>query len=381
MASLTLRSIKGSPLTLAEVDTNFTNLNTELGTKLTATSYTAADILSKLLTVDGASSGLDADLVDGLSPTSSNVGNSLVSRNSSGNFTAGIITASLVGNVAGDIYASDGITRILDNGTGANATFTGNVTGNVTGTLTGNASTATTLANTRSISATGDATWTINFNGSANSTAALTLANTGVTAGTYTKVTVDAKGRTTAGASLSSADITTILGYTPLSTTGKAADANLLDGYDSALTATANTVAVRDSSGDITANLFKGTATAARYADLAEKYTTDKEYQVGTVVTISSDDEAECTATVSIGQRAIGVISQNPAFLMNAESEGQAVALKGRVPIRVIGPIRKGQTLIAAEDGCAISGDVNVIAIALSTNLDINEKLVEGFIV
>jgi hypothetical protein len=78
MASLTLRSIKGSPLTLAEVDANFTALNTELGTKLTATSYNAADVLSKLLTVDGANSGLDADLVDGLNPTAINTGNCFI---------------------------------------------------------------------------------------------------------------------------------------------------------------------------------------------------------------------------------------------------------------------------------------------------------------
>jgi len=58
---------------------------------------------------------------------------------------------------------------------------------------------AASLTTSRSISATGDATWTVNFNGTANATAAITLANSGVGAGAYQEVTVDAKGRVTAG--------------------------------------------------------------------------------------------------------------------------------------------------------------------------------------
>lgn len=63
------------------------------------------------------------------------------------------------------------------------------------------------LATARTISITGDATWTTSFDGSANATGELTLADSGVTAGTYPKVTVDAKGRVTAGAVLAAADI------------------------------------------------------------------------------------------------------------------------------------------------------------------------------
>lgn len=365
MASLTLRSIKGSPLTLAEVDANFTALNTELGTKLTATSYNAADVLSKLLTVDGANSGLDADLVDGLSPTATNVGTSLVSRNSSGGFAAGTITATLTGNVTGNL--------------------TGNVTGNLTGNVTGNTSgSAGTLANTRTISITGDGSWTTSFNGSANVTGAFTLVNTGVVAGTYTKITVDAKGRATVGTTLSGTDVTNALGYIPWHSgndgAGSGLDADLLDGFSSAAAATGNTIALRDASGNLTANVFNGVATSARYADLAEKYTTDQEYPVGTVIVISDKEDFECTASDYIGQHSIGVISENPAFLMNSESSGQAVAIKGRVPVRVIGPIRKGETLCAAANGQATLGQVNAIAIALKTDLTYEEKLVECFI-
>lgn len=65
MATLTLRAVKGSRLTNAEVDGNFVALNDELATKLNTSAYTASDVLSKLLGVDGAGSGLDADLLDG----------------------------------------------------------------------------------------------------------------------------------------------------------------------------------------------------------------------------------------------------------------------------------------------------------------------------
>lgn len=66
MANLTLRSVKGSPLTNAEVDGNFTALNTEINTKLDSDTYTANDILTKLKTVDGHGSGLDSEMLDGI---------------------------------------------------------------------------------------------------------------------------------------------------------------------------------------------------------------------------------------------------------------------------------------------------------------------------
>jgi hypothetical protein len=96
-ASITLRSTKGSPLTNTEVDNNFNNLNTAIATGLTAASYTAADVLAKLVTVDGAGSGLDADLLDGLTTASANTASTVVVRDASGNFSAGTITAALTG--------------------------------------------------------------------------------------------------------------------------------------------------------------------------------------------------------------------------------------------------------------------------------------------
>lgn len=315
------------------------------------------------------------------------------------NITAVRVFANLTGDVTGDIYASNGTTKILDNGTGANASFTGNVTGNVngivtglagssligpvtgdvTGNLTGNVTGK--FVNARTISITGDATWSTTFDGSANVTAALTLANSGVTAGTYTKLTVDSKGRVTSGTALTSADVTSALTYTPLPNNGKAVDSALLNGYVQTSAATANTVMFRDASGNTTVNNLYGTAQFAKYADLAEKYKTLDEYPIGTVIVVATDlVDAECMQSTVIGQPAIGVISENPAYLMNYEAEGQAVALKGRVPVRVIGPIVKGQQIMSSINGQACAGSLNSIGIALETNLNLEEKLVECII-
>jgi len=117
-ASITLRSTKGSPLTNTEVDNNFNNLNTAIATGLTAASYTAADVLAKLITVDGAGSGLDADLLDGLTTASANTASTVVVRDASGNFSAGTITAALTGTAT--IASSLNYTvAIAGGGTGA----------------------------------------------------------------------------------------------------------------------------------------------------------------------------------------------------------------------------------------------------------------------
>ena len=107
--------------------------------------------------------------------------------------------------------------------------------------------------------------------------------------------------------------------------------------------------------GTVHAVLFSGTATTARYADLAEKYTADENYEPGTVVVFGG--EAEVTACSSKGQTTVaGVISTNPAYLMNSDLDGGVeVAIMGRVPCKVIGKVRKGDMLVtSAIPGYAI---------------------------
>ena len=94
-------------------------------------------------------------------------------------------------------------------------------------------------------------------------------------------------------------------------------------------------------------NTVYGNATSANYADLAENYEGDQEYEFGTVVMIGG--EKEVTIAKGLGTtRVAGVVSENPAHLMNAGCSGikVPVALQGRVPCKVVGKISKGDLLI-----------------------------------
>jgi hypothetical protein len=102
-----------------------------------------------------------------------------------------------------------------------------------------------------------------------------------------------------------------------------------------------------NAAGNVMAVTFTGVSTTAKYADLAEKYLSDQEYPAGTVVTVGGT--AEVTAA-TYGQVAIGVVSTNPAYLMNSDSTGQAIALKGRVPVKVNAAVKKGDRLAPAQN-------------------------------
>lgn len=141
---------------------------------------------------------------------------------------------------------------------------------------------------------------------------------------------------------------------------------------------------------NVWAYTFRGIASTAKYADLAEKYTTDQEYQAGTVVCVGG--EAEVTAC-RLNTIPIGVVSEHPAYLMNEGAPGQAIALKGRVPVRVLGAITKGDGLTAGPDGNAVGvySEPNApyidstytpyiarrFAVALESNDNEDSKLVE----
>ena len=163
---------------------------------------------------------------------------------------------------------------------------------------------------------------------------------------------------------------------------GEAARASTLrvgsDFRSASASASNNTVVVRDATGNIAANLFQGTATQARYADLAEKYSTSEELVPGTVVTVCAHEDHEVEAA-SRGTIAIGVVSTDPAVMMNSEAEGQYIGLKGRLPVRVIGAVKKGDAVYVDDNGCAstaINGG-SLVGVALESNSNEGEKLVE----
>ena len=107
------------------------------------------------------------------------------------------------------------------------------------------------------------------------------------------------------------------------------------------------------------------TATQAQYADLAELYTTDADYEPGTVMVFGG--EAEVTqSTISMDHKIAGVVSGEPAYLMNKDQKGKtvAVALRGKVPVSVIGPVSKGDLIVTSDTpgvGQAHSGVTNCV--------------------
>lgn len=104
----------------------------------------------------------------------------------------------------------------------------------------------------------------------------------------------------------------------------------------------------------IYADVLNGVATSAQYADLAENYQADAEYLPGTVLEFGGTFEVTLASDET--RRVAGIVSTNPAYLMNSKLTGLyvvALALQGRVPCRVRGSIEKGDMLISAGDGFA----------------------------
>jgi len=129
-------------------------------------------------------------------------------------------------------------------------------------------------------------------------------------------------------------------------------------------------------------NTFYGVSSQARYADLAELYTSDAEYTPGTVVIFGGEAEIT-TTTTHADARVAGAISTDPAYLMNAAETGLPVALRGRVPVKVLGAVRKGDSLVtAATPGYATSVGTStqfaqaVFAKSIETDLDPGEKVI-----
>jgi len=462
-------------------DPNFaTTVTNSIATKLDISAYTAADVLAKLITVDGTGSGLDADLLDGQQGSyyavsththngvylpiagtaadslklggvaastylrsdtagtfTSLTGNSIVCNDIDGGGTdilisAGEMNLSSVQSTAEYIHmgAESGVkvyASIANSGTpdiaatlidaSSNSYFPGIVTASsFVGSISGNASTATKLATARTISLGGDCTGSASFDGSANITITAAVVNDSHThdGRYYTEAESNAR----------------FLGIT-----AKAADSDLLDGINSSqflrsdttdyLTGKMNVradivveTAYRDhgiygtydstktqhiwsmgtsyrnaadgsSFGNLyglaydyngpagshgqycvingtatagwgtnvwTSGVFDGTATAAYYADLAEKYTiAGTGFGAGDVVLIGSETDDCIISNETASFAVLGVISTDPAFMMNKELEnGHYVALKGRVPCKVYGRVAKGEPLVSHVNGTAI---------------------------
>ena len=160
------------------------------------------------------------------------------------------------------------------------------------------------------------------------------------------------------GVSYDNSNVATFLasfGSNTITTTGNITAGNISVGTD-AVTLGTLTTGANTTAGTITGNfsLSAGSRLNATYADLAEYYEADKQYEAGTVLAFGGDKEV--TLAEDNTTKVAGVVSTNPAYVMNSSCEGEhivALALQGRVPCKVRGKISKGDMLVSGGNGFA----------------------------
>lgn len=158
--------------------------------------------------------------------------------------------------------------------------------------------------------------------------------------------------------------------------------ASYLPTFTGTVGATALTTGANTTAGTITGNwgLSAGSTLTATYADLAEYYEADKHYEPGTVLAFGGDKEV--TLADDATTRVAGVVSTNPAYVLNTACKGQyivAMALQGRVPCKVRGNIKKGDMLISAGYGFARPAPFPVLGTVIGKALE-NFDGIEGVI-
>lgn len=123
---------------------------------------------------------------------------------------------------------------------------------------------------------------------------------------------------------------------------------------------------------EVWATTFQGEATSAQYADLAEIYEADGEIAPGTVVCFGGEKEVT-TCMHDMDRKVAGVVSTNPAYLMNSAANGVAVALQGRVPCKVSGSVKKGDMMVSDGNGGARAEENPVLGSVIGKALSDSE--------
>lgn len=331
--------------------------------------------------------------------TSANTANTIVSRDASGNFSAEKITTSTIDSSGGAVViaGSDSSVR-LGSGAGQVRVF-----GSGDGTYYDNQGASSGFHSFRTnngveqvqVSHTASAVNTIRMSGAATGgqpfIRALGEANTGLQF--WTQGTGNFSFR-------SGGSLHTQLEIIPVSGATRSVRISGSNGGNPSIVASAGSLALGVSGGTLitidSSAVITGTATAARYSDLAEYYTAAKKLEAGTVVKIAKSSHYEVEPTNSAYDTEVfGVVSTQPGFIMNhglAES-GVPVALAGRVPVKVIGPVKKGQQIVTSpiegvaqaltpemiEERPTLTGAV--IGRALAHKMDAETGLVECVVV
>jgi len=336
---------------------------------------------------------IKSDISSGNLNIQANVGGTtyLVARALGGNGTFAIANSATVGNaltVTGTVSGGN-----LD--TGGNVSATGNVTG-------GNIKTSSVLIGASTVSATGNITGgnvltggivstTGNISSAANISGTYFLGNgsqlSGLSAAVSVTKIVNGTSEANIGASGGNLSITVgaVANVVVVDTT--TVYANVVSVRSIAKTGT-NAVGNIGSSSNYFERVF-ATATTALYADVAERFAADEVMEPGTVVELGG--RAEITrAQHDLSNNVFGVISTRPAFTMNGgageDDTHPAVAMTGRVPVKVVGAVRKGDRLVSAGNGiarAATSTEItafNVIGRSLVDKTTTDEGTIEAIV-
>ena len=365
--------------------TGLTVVGTTSTTSLQATSVGTIDLLSTgtiTAATINASGTVSATAVSAGSVSSPTIGN-----------TGATLTGTLSTGNQPNITSLG--TVVVTNFSTANALVTG---GSINNTLIGNATPATgrfTTLSATSIASSGAVTGVTGRFDTSVTTAtvnAATIGNIGsavigatgrfdtsVTTGTLTAGTIGNTGATLTGTLSTAAqpNVTSLGTLTGLTVSG------------AVVPSVNNTINIGSSGATfatVYATTFSGVSTTAKYADLAENYQADAKYEPGTVLIFGGVNEVT-TTTEFADARVAGAISTDPAHLMNNGLTGDnvvALALRGRVPCSVMGPVKKGELLVTSEIpgfaqsvGTDKSYGLSVFAKALETDLTVGGKVIE----
>lgn len=313
-----------------------------------------------------------------------NVWLALTATSSGGNTTFGAVT--VTGNLAAsnlsatnDITASNLISSLNLTITGAANIGNATISNANIGTLTTTAITS----GSQSTNGTLTGVWTANGAGTANSVAGTAMWVTGgnlvVTGGGGIGIRTDnlmyANGANIFGGGAAYSN-SNVAAYLPTYTGNVGTGATIFVG--TTVTTGANTTA-----GTITGNwtLSSGSRLQATYADLAERFEADTTYDPGTVVQLGGTKEITAVK-LELSEDVFGVISNSAAYLMNAgagdDQTHPPVAVSGRVHVKVMGKVAKGQRLVSAGNGIARAADQGEATAFNTIGRALTDKTTEG---
>ena len=274
-------------------------------------------------------------------------------------FTNSISATTFLGNVSGNVSG------VLSGDAGNVSNVQGaNVSGAVAFSTTANAVAGANVSGTVAFATTANAVAGANVSGAVSfATTANAVAGANVSGAVAFATTANAVAGGNVSGAVASATTATTAGTVTTAAQPNITSTGTLTALDVSGTADIGTVetavlttGASGTTGEITGNwsLSSGSRLTATYADLAEYYKGEEAYQPGTVVCFGGREEVHISVE-KCSKRVAGVVSTNPAYLMNSTCSGipVAVALQGRVPCKVTGKCEKGDIMVSAGDGTA----------------------------